>query len=101
MGVGWGMAGAWMRAIRERYKAKQTMAHLSRNRWKYLGKRIHQGGRGLNQTGGFAGIMAGWLINKIHKKIQGGSGKVRKETQKGLRKQRKRIRRQTHILLKQ
>ena len=41
MGVGMGMAHAWMRAIHEGYLAKQRMAHLSKNRWKYLGKQLH------------------------------------------------------------
>ena len=100
MGVGWGMAKAWLGAIREGYRARQTMAHLSRSRWKYLGKRLHQHqkGRGLNQTGSGLGIplamLASWGINKIRQKIQKGSGKQRK-------RRRKKITRRTHTLLTQ
>ena len=42
MGIGKGMAQAWMRVIREGYLARQRQAHLSKNCWNYLGKRIHQ-----------------------------------------------------------
>ena len=83
MGVGWGMAKAWLGAIREGYKARQTMAHSSKNRWKYMAKRLHQGGRGFKtQKGSGFGIplamLASWGINKIMKKIQKGSGIRRK-----------------------
>ena len=60
MGVGMGMAHAWMRAIREGYLAKQRMAHLSKSRWKYLRKRLHQQGRGLNQTGSGLPLILGF-----------------------------------------
>lgn len=108
------MAQAWMRAIRG-YKAKQTMAHLSKSRWNYLGKRLQQG-RGLNQAGGFGddiftllprhkrrnhqrgsgiglAMLGSWVFNKIRKKIQGGSGKRRRKPQTR--------RRDTHTLLTQ
>ena len=109
MGVGIGMAHAWLRAIREGHKARQTMAHLSKRRWNYLGKRLHQHqrGRGSNQAGGFGGeifkafvrsqrrlnqqgsglgiplmMLASWGINKIRKKIKKGSGKRRTTTRR-------------------
>ena len=106
MGGRWGMAKAWLGAIREGYRARQTMGHLSKSRWNYLGKQLHQHqrGRGLNQAGGFGGeifkafvksqrrrrnqqglglgiplaMLASWGINKIRQKIQKGSGKRRR-----------------------
>ena len=98
MGVRWGMAKAWLGAIREGYKARQMMAHLSKNRWKYMAKRLHQGGRGFKtQKGSGFGIplamLASWGINKIRKKIQGGSGRKRRKITTR--------RRRTHTLLTQ
>ena len=55
MGLGRGMAQAWMRAI-QGYVARQKMAHLSKSCWKYLGKRAYehsqeqQKGRGTQGT---------------------------------------------------
>ena len=63
MGVGYGMASAWMRAIREGYKARQTMAHLSRSRWKYLGKQLNQRGSGI-----FIPILASYALKKMRKR---------------------------------
>ena len=93
MGVGWGMAKAWLGVMREGYKARQTMAHLNKNRWNYMGKQLykHQKGRSLNQTkrrrqrnqqgSGFPLVMlASWGINKIRKKIQEGTGKKAKDS---------------------
>ena len=93
MGVGWGMVKTWLGAI-QGYRAKQTMAHLSKKRWNYMGKRLHQGGRGLKTQKG-AGLaipfamLASWGINKIRKKIQGGSG-IRRTRKFGKRRRKTR-----------
>ena len=92
------LASALMNVVREGYLARQKYAHLSKNKWKYMANRIyeHQKGRGLNQTGGFGvlpALAAKWIIGKVIKKVQGGSG-IR-------RKNKTRRRRQTRSLLLQ
>ena len=83
-----GMAHTWMRAICEGYLAKQNMAHLSRNRWKYLGKKLHQQGSGLNETGSGLPLLLGFGLANVAKKL------ITKLAQKGsgLRRRRTRIR---------
>ena len=78
MGVGVGMANAWIRAIREGYKARQTMSHLSKKRWNHMGKRLYQNQHGSGLIGGIIPLVGTYILKKLIKKKQTGSGKPKK-----------------------